>query len=76
MKKSAVEWLAEQIEKTTYLYNEDKIAIKQAKELEKEQLKECWRKAQEEQRKEFSSSYSSIKFDEWFKNYKNDNKGV
>jgi hypothetical protein len=38
MKQTAVEWLEEQIKKTTYLYKEDKIAIKQAKEMEKQQI--------------------------------------
>ena len=40
--------------------------LKQAKELEKQQIKDCWKKAQDEQRKEFSSSYCSINFEEYY----------
>jgi hypothetical protein len=69
MKQTAVEWLVEQyfgnIKDCTPRF---RYYIEQAKEMEKEQLKECWKQAQEEQRKEFSSSYVSIKFDEWYEN--------
>ena len=74
--KTAVELLIEQIslkEKTneTYLFPTIKNNIfEQAKEMEKEQLRECWRQAQAEQRKEFSSSYVSIKFETWYEKLK------
>jgi hypothetical protein len=35
-------------------------------EMEKQQIKECWKKAQDEQRKEFSSNYCSIKFEDYY----------
>jgi hypothetical protein len=35
-------------------------------ELEKQQIKECWEKAQDEQRKEFSSIYCSISADKYY----------
>ncbi|CAB5223666.1 hypothetical protein UFOVP388_8 [uncultured Caudovirales phage] len=71
--QTAIEWLVKQIEKTTYLYNEDKIAIKQAKEMEKEQLRKCYHFAQIEQQKEFSSIYVGMSFEKWYNEiYKNE----
>ena len=40
--------------------------LEDTKEMEKQQMKECWKKAQDEQRKEFSSNYCSIKFEEYY----------
>jgi hypothetical protein len=73
--KTAVEWLAEKL-RVEFGFVFSNNILEQAKELEKEQLRECYKFAQAEQRKEFSSNYIGIKFDEWFKNYKNDSERV
>jgi hypothetical protein len=66
MKKTAVEWLEDNF---GYIQSGNmslKFYFEQAKEMEKEQIKECWKKAQDEQRKEFSSNYCSIKFEDYY----------
>jgi hypothetical protein len=80
MKQTAVEWLDNQIKKSKYFYkvikdmNSSTVVqpnvFEQAKEMEKQQLRECWRQAQAEQRKEFSSSYVSKKFETWYEEFK------
>jgi len=74
MKQTAVEWLLEKLKSQGLLIGEinNLVAVRQAKEIEKEQLRGCWRRAQEEQRKEFSSSYVSIKFEKWYEQLKSE----
>jgi hypothetical protein len=62
MKQTAVEWLA----KYKGL-NTKSLVFEQAKELEKEQLRECYHFAQIEQQKEFSSIYVGMSFEKWYK---------
>jgi hypothetical protein len=45
MKKTAVQWLIKQIEKTTYLYEDDKQAMKVALEMEKQQIIDAYETA-------------------------------
>jgi hypothetical protein len=72
MKKSAVEWLAEKLRVEFGFVFSDNI-LEQAKELEKEQLRECYHFAQIEQQKEFSSIYVGMSFDKWYNEiYKNE----
>jgi tRNA U54 and U55 pseudouridine synthase Pus10 len=73
MKQSAVEWLYERLERMipkTPLYNMDKEQyFKQAKEMEKQQIKDAWDASDTNMRNQFSSSsYKAITFNEWFKN--------
>lgn len=71
MKKTPIEFLA-----IVTNLNTESLAYEQAIEVErnylKDQLKECWRQAQAEQRKEFSSSYVSKKFETWYEEFKSE----
>jgi len=74
MKQTAVEFLANELVKKGFTIGKYATDLfEQAKEIEKDQLKECWRQAQAEQRKEFSSSYVSKKFDIWYEQFKSEN---
>jgi hypothetical protein len=42
MKQTAVEWLVQQLSKEWQLEDRDLYLIQQAKEMEKQQLQECW----------------------------------
>ena len=63
MKETAVEWLMDKLQQNKFI-TESQIHL--AKEMEKQQLNECWKKAQDEQRKEFSSNYCSIQFEKYY----------
>jgi hypothetical protein len=63
---TAVEWLIEQLKINNYISENAHWLIDDAKEMEKQQIKECWKKAQDEQRKEFSSIYCSISADKYY----------
>lgn len=67
--KTPIEFLAKCID-----LNTESLAYEQSIEVErnylKDQLRECWRQAQAEQRKEFSSSYVSKKFETWYEEFK------
>jgi len=74
MKQTAVEFLANELVKKGFPIGKYAMHLfEQAKEMEKEQLRECWRIAQGEQRKEFSSSYVSKNFDIWYEEFKSEN---
>lgn len=60
---TAIEWLIEHLEQNKFI-TESQIYL--AKEMEKQQIKECWKKAQDEQRKEFSSIYCSISAEQYY----------
>lgn len=67
MKQTAVEWLIEEhfggIENCTPDFRNK---IKQAKEMEIQQLKDCWYSSDENMRSQFSSSdYKRITFEQW-----------
>ena len=63
MKQSAVEWLCQQ-----YHLKQDIEIVKQAKEIEKEQLEKVWKAAEQNMRSQFSSSaYKNVTFDEYYK---------
>lgn len=62
MKKSAVDFL-EEITTKSFISRQN---FEQAKEMEKEQLKQCYHFAQIEQQKEFSSIYVGMSFEKWY----------
>ena len=63
MKKSAVDFL-EEIKTKSFINRQN---FKEAKEIEKKQLRECYNFAQMEQQKEFSSIYVGMNFEKWYK---------
>jgi hypothetical protein len=72
MKQTAVEWLCEKIWKE-FNFSFSNNILEQAKEIEKEQLKQCYHFAQIEQQKEFSSIYVGMSFEKWYNEiYKNE----
>jgi hypothetical protein len=69
MKKSAVDFL-EEITTKSFISRQN---FKEAKEIEKKQLRECYHFAQIEQQKEFSSIYVGMSFEKWYNEiYKNE----
>jgi len=63
---TAVEWLCEQ-----YHLKQDIEIVKQAKEMEKEQLEYAWNSSDQNMRFQFSSSsYKPITFKQWLEIFK------
>ena len=66
MKQTAIEWLCEQ-----YHLKQDIEIVKQAKEMEKEQLECAWNSSDQNMRFQFSSSaYKGITFKQWLEQFK------
>lgn len=66
-KQTSVEWFIEKIitQKNDDIFVWDSI-YEQAKEMEKQQLKDCWNASDENMRSQFSSSeYKRITFEQW-----------
>lgn len=68
MKTAALEFLVEYLN-----IDKDSLLYQKIKELEKQQLKQCYNFAQVEQQKEFSSIYVGMSFEKWYNEiYKNE----
>jgi hypothetical protein len=66
---TAVEWLVEELIKGDF--EQQQIAIKKAKEMEKQQLECAWNSSDQNMRFQFSSSaYKPITFKQWLENFK------
>lgn len=60
---TAVEFLIQQAKNKGDLFKSD---VEQAKEIEKQQLKDCWHSSDENMRSQFSSpDYKRITFEQW-----------
>jgi hypothetical protein len=67
MKKTAVEWLLNEISSTTILDKEDIKLFEQAKEMEKQHMKSIWSASDKNMHRQFSSSaYKPISFEEYY----------
>lgn len=67
MKETAVEWLIKQMNNNDFIFDEIDIQLfDAAKEMERQQLKDCWHSSDENMRSQFSSSnYKRITFEQW-----------
>ena len=83
MKQTAVEWYIENVKLIEIEYLYDKITttqldvmidnlVEQAKEMEKQQIKDAWDASDTNMRNQFSSSaYKAITFNQWFEKFEN-----
>jgi len=71
--QTAVEFLISKLQWTYGQIDAFSQYVREAKEMEKEQLRECYHFAQIEQQKEFSSIYVGMSFEKWYNEiYKNE----